>query len=57
MTLCYSNRSVPWQPSSEELPPAVDENKHREPQPDIMQTVGNLGTSNPRWNVCIKFFT
>lgn len=30
------------QPSSEKLPPVEDGNKHKDPQPDIMQRVESL---------------
>lgn len=36
MTFCCSNRSVPWQPSTEDLLPETDENKYRDPQSDVM---------------------
>ena len=36
------------QPSSVTLPPAADGNKYRDPQPDNMQRVRDLGTLSPK---------
>jgi hypothetical protein len=36
------------------LPFAADRNKYRDPQPDIMQRVKDLGTLSPKWDVIIK---
>ena len=40
--------------SSERLPPAEDENKYGDPQPDIMQRERELGTHISEWIVSIK---
>jgi hypothetical protein len=42
---------------SEECPPAADGNKYRDPHPDTMQRVRELGTLIPKWNVLIKYFS
>ena len=57
ITICYTHRSYQdlAQPSSEKLPPAADGNKYRDPQPDIMQRVRDLGTLRPKRNVTISF--
>ena len=44
------------QPTSDKLPPATDENKHRDPQTDNMQKVRDLGTLSPNREGSIKFF-
>lgn len=44
------------QPISDKLPPATDENKYRDPQPDNMQRVKDLGTLSPKMEGSIKFF-
>ena len=42
MIFCYTHRSVSYQ-SSERLPPVEDENRCRDPQPDIMQRENQMG--------------
>ena len=42
------------QPSSEKFPAAADGNKYGDPQPDIVQPVGDLGILSPKWDVSIK---
>ena len=54
MIFCHTHRSVPC--SLEKLPHAADENKYRDPQPDIAQRVRDLGTLSPFWNFSIKSF-
>lgn len=49
MTLSYTHRSLCYtHPSSKKLPPASDENKFRDPQPDITQSAKDLGTLSPK---------
>ena len=40
--------------STEELPPAAEGNKYRDPQPDTRQRVRDLGTKSPKLCVSIK---
>ena len=49
MIFCHTHRSVPC--SLEKLPHAADENKYRDPQPDIAQRVRDLGTLGQRQDV------
>lgn len=42
------------QPSSEKLPPAPDKNIYRDPQPDNMKKVRDLGTLSSKLDISIK---
>ena len=44
----------PVQPSSKKPLPAARGNKYRDPQPDIMQRMGDLGAHSLKRNVSIK---
>jgi hypothetical protein len=35
-------------------PPAADENRYRDPQPDSIQRVRDLEVISPKWDVSIK---
>lgn len=48
----YSQISALLGPSSEKLPPAKDENKHRDPQPDNTRSE-DLRKFSPEWDVSI----
>lgn len=51
---CYTHRSLSCSVISREASPAVHEEKYRDPQPDIMCRVGDLGTLSPKWSTSIK---
>ena len=41
------------QPSAEKLPPALNENKHRDLQMDHVQRVRDLGLLSSKWNISL----
>ena len=54
MTFYYTHRSVLCSAIIRELPPTANGNKYRDPRPDIMQRLRDLGTLWPKWDVSIK---
>ena len=54
MTFCYNYISVPWSAIIRVASPAVDGNKYRDPVPNNVQKVRDLGTVSPKWDVSIK---
>lgn len=44
-------------PSSEKFSPAIDGNKYRYQQLNMIERVIDLGTLVPKWKVCINFLS
>jgi hypothetical protein len=54
MALFCTHRIAPCSGIIEKLPPAAGGNKYRDPLPDIMQRVRNLGIHIPKRGIFIK---
>lgn len=55
MTTLYTLRPVTDQPSTEKLSTGADGSKYRDPQPDNMQGVRDLGMLKPKRNISVEF--